>query len=164
MIYYQKTSDRPWTASQLMSDAYETLRNHPDYIAHSPFLIWFMENPDCPLHFPGELSLKDHDLLHIILDQPLSNDGEAYVIGYTMGADDRTRPWHCRLYKWISKYLYPLKYQFTDSQLKIFDHGFACGLKSKTRNLHKQNFFALLDVPINQARTTFMTGEMYYAQ
>ena len=44
-----------------------------------------------------------------------------------MGNDDRTKSWEAKLYKLISRWLYPKAEQFTKNQLKIFDSGFKYG-------------------------------------
>jgi hypothetical protein len=144
-----------WNPAQSMTTAYASICGSGEYLDHSSFLVWLIENPESPLHFPGEISLKDHDLLHVALNQPLTCEGEAYVVGFTMGADDRTRPWHCRVYKLITKYLYPAKYRFTEPHLKIFDTGFSDGQKSKIRNLHKYDFRALEKLSVKDAQAVF---------
>ena len=92
-----------------------------------PWLVWLMENPKSPLHLHGASSLNDHDYVHIILDKGQANDDEAFVIGFTMGNDDRTKSWEAKLFKFISRWLYPKAEQFTKNQLKIFDSGFKYG-------------------------------------
>ena len=92
-----------------------------------PWLIWLMENPKSPLHLHGASALNDHDYVHIILDKGQANDDEAFVIGFTMGNDDRTKNWEVKLFKFVSSKLYPEEARFTKEQLKIFDRGFKYG-------------------------------------
>ena len=101
-----------------------------------PWLVWLMENPKSLLHLHGASALNDHDYVHVILDKGQANDDEAFVIGFTMGNDDRTKAWEAKLYKFISRWLYPKAEQFTKNQLKIFDSGFKYG-QSKL-NLYKR--------------------------
>ena len=110
----------------------ETTKNKSEV----PWLIWLMENPKSPLHLHGASALNDHDYVHVILDKGQANDDEAFVIGFTMGNDDRIKSWETKLYKFISRWLYPKAEQFTKNQLKIFDSGFKYG-QSKL-NLYKR--------------------------
>ena len=100
------------------------------------WLVWLIENPKSPFHLHGAATLHDHDHIHVLLRRGQANDDEAFVIGFTMGNDDRTKSWEAKLYKFISRWLYPKAEQFTKNQLKIFDSGFKYG-QSKL-NLYKR--------------------------
>ena len=94
------------------------------------WLVWLLENPKSLLHLHGACMLKDHDYIHIILGRGQETHDEAYVIGFTMGNDDRTKRWEVKLFKFISHHFYPENDKFTKNELKIFDEGFILG-KSK---------------------------------
>ena len=100
------------------------------------WLVWLIENPKSPFHLHGAATLYDHDHIHVLLRRGQANDDEAFVIGFTMGNDDRTKSWEAKLYKFISRWLYPKAERFTKNQLKIFDSGFKYG-QSKL-NLYKR--------------------------
>jgi hypothetical protein len=100
------------------------------------WLVWLIENPKSPFHLHGAATLHDHDHIHILLRRGKANDDEAFVIGFTMGNDDRTKSWESKLFKFISRWLYPKGERFTKKQLKIFDSGFRYG-QSKL-NLYKR--------------------------
>ena len=91
------------------------------------WLVWLIENPKSPFHLHGASTLHDHDHVHVLLRRGQANDDEAFVIGFTMGNDDRTKSWEAKLFKFISRWLYPKAEQFTKNQLKIFDSGFKYG-------------------------------------
>ena len=110
----------------------ETTKNKSEV----PWLVWLMENPKSPIHLHGASALNDHDYVHVILDKGQANDDEAFVIGFTMGNDDRTKSWESKLFKFISRCLYPKGERFSKNQLKIFDSGFKYG-QSKL-NLYKR--------------------------
>ena len=63
-----------------------------------PWLVWLMENPKSPLHLHGASNLNDHDYVHVLLNKGQANNDEAFVIGFTMGNDDRTKPWEVNLF------------------------------------------------------------------
>ena len=91
------------------------------------WLVWLIENPKSPFHLHGAATLHDHDHIHVLLRRGQANDDEAFVIGFTMGNDDRTKSWESKLFKFISRWLYPKGERFTKNQLKIFDSGFKHG-------------------------------------
>ena len=100
------------------------------------WLVWLIENPKSPFHLHGAATLHVHDHIHVLLRRGQANDDEAFVIGFTMGNDDRTKSWESKLFKFISRWLYPKGERFTKKQLKIFDSGFKYG-QSKL-NLYKR--------------------------
>ena len=91
------------------------------------WLIWLLENPKSLVHLHGACKLKDHDYIHIILDRGQTIEDEAFVIGFTMGNDDRIQIWEKRLFKFISHWLYPKNDRFTKDHLEIYDQGFEYG-------------------------------------
>jgi hypothetical protein len=91
------------------------------------WLVWLIENPKSPFHLHGAVTLHDHDHIHVLLGRGQANDDEAFVIGFTMGNDDRTKSWESKLFKFISCWLYSKSERFTKKQLKIFDSGFKYG-------------------------------------
>lgn len=100
-----------------------------------PFIIWLLENPKSLFHLHGACDLHKHDLIHVLLDVGQSNDDEAFVIGFTMGNDNRISPWEVKFFKYVSSKFYPLKNRFNDKQLKIFDKGFEYGRSRHYNNI-----------------------------
>ena len=100
------------------------------------WLIWLLENPKSPLHLHGACKLKDHDYIHIILDRGQAIEDEAFVIGFTMGNDGRTRMWEKKLFKFISHWLYPKNDRFTKKHLEIYDRGWEYG-QSKLQHFQR---------------------------
>ena len=96
------------------------------------FRVWFVENPMSPFHLHGSASLRDHDAIHVLLECDQTNDSEAFVIGFTMGTDDRIKSWEVTAFKFISRFLYPKKNKFTKAQIKIFERGYAYGIKKQS--------------------------------
>ena len=77
------------------------------------WLVWLIENPKSPFHLHGAVTLHDHDHIHVLLGRGQANDDEAFVIGFTMGNDDRTKSWESKLFKFISRWLYSKSERFT---------------------------------------------------
>ena len=92
-----------------------------------PWIIKLLENPASPLALPGKISLLGHDCLHLLLDRYLTSSDEAFVIGFTMGNDRDTLHWHLKIFKFVSRYLYPKPYRFKAQDFYSFDLGFKYG-------------------------------------
>ncbi len=100
------------------------------------WLVRLFENPASPLSFPGQISLKRHDALHVLLGRGLNNQDEAFVIGFTMGTVKDTKKWHRVFFTWVTKYLYPTPYRFTDDDKIAFELGFQQGRKHQVNDVH----------------------------
>ena len=120
-----------------------------------PLIIRLLENPSSPIALPGKISLHNHDCLHIILGLGVSAAEEAFLIGFTMGNDDRTKIWHVRLFKFIARFVYPLQYRFNHQHLNIFDLGFEYGKTLKYRNLNQIEIDRFYDLTIQELRELF---------
>jgi hypothetical protein len=143
-----------WTerniANRTLGSAYQ--QTNLDSQSDIPLIIRLLENPASPIALPGKISLHNHDCLHIILGINVSPQDEAFIIGFTMGNDDQTRSWHVRLFKFFSRFIYPLKYRFTLEELNLFDLGFECGKSHEYRNLHQINFELFYGKEIKEIR------------
>ena len=102
--------------------------------------VMLLENPGSPLKLPGATTLFNHDCLHILLRRGLLNQDEAFVIGFSMGSDEKCKKWHVRLFKFLSHYWYPKGYKFKKEHFVSFDLGFEYARKLKVKNLHSYNF------------------------
>ncbi len=98
-----------------------------------PWLIRLLENPASPMALPGNISLLGHDCLHLLLDRKVDSSDEAFVIGFTMGNDRDTKPWHIKIFKFFSRYLYPRPYQLSTQDFYSFDLGFKYGRQLKPK-------------------------------
>lgn len=107
------------------------------------FWVYLFENPQSPIALPGSTSLFTHDSLHIILRRGLLPQDEAFVIGFSMGTDTTTKPWHIKVFKFLATHLYPVNYKLSEDELKIFDLGFEYGrslITKHRKNLHRYPF------------------------
>jgi hypothetical protein len=124
--------------------------------APSPFLIWLTENPASPLALPGAISLEKHDYVHCLLGKNLKPEGEAFVIGFTMGCDRKINAFHLWLFKMISCYCYPKKYRFNAMKHWVmFNRGYRLARLSHVKDLEKFDFDVWLDKPLASLRKTF---------
>jgi hypothetical protein len=124
--------------SLTLKAAYEMLEGDPS--SKIPFIVWLIENPASPLAFPGCIDLYGHDCIHLLLKQGFTSEGEAYVVGFTMGNDARTTQFHLMIFKLAAQVLYPEKYRLSASELKTFERGFLAGRSVRVKNLNQTSF------------------------
>ena len=55
-------------------------------------LVRLFENPASPLAFRGAITLERHDCVHVLLGRGLLGQDEAFVLGFTMGAEKDVPP------------------------------------------------------------------------
>ncbi|NDE91422.1 MAG: hypothetical protein EB059_09885 [Alphaproteobacteria bacterium] len=121
-----------------------------------PLIIWLLENPKSPLHLPGAISLQKHDYVHCLLGANLKLDGEAFVIGFTMGCDTRMTGFHLWLFKMVSCHFYPRQYRFSGRKhWIIFKRGYDLAKQTPVRHLESFDFDSWLDKPLEQLRRLF---------
>lgn len=140
-------------ANQTLAAVYASLSG--DAPADIPFWVWLLENPASPIALPGNIDLQTHDYLHILLGRGQSSQDEAFVVGFTMGNDPDTRPWHVALFKYFARYLYPQPYQLSAAEIKIFDLGFDYGRRLPAQQLNRLNFEPYLEEPVAAIRQQF---------
>ena len=120
-----------------------------------PFWIWLLENPQSLISLPGSISLFNHDCLHILLDCGLSLEDEAFVIGFTMGNDPRTNPFHIAIYYFFASFIFPADYRFNAEQFKHFFAGYKMAREIDFSCIHKVDFGAYRDSTIGDLRSKF---------
>ena len=118
----------------------------------SPWQVRLLENPESPIAFPGAISLERHDAIHALLGRGLSNQDEAFVIGYTMGAAAKIRGWHYSWFRFLAKRIYPKAYRLSERDLIAFDLGFAQGRKGRARDLHNTPLETMTAKPLAHLR------------
>jgi hypothetical protein len=117
-----------------------------------PWQVRVLENPASPLAFPGAITLQRHDAIHALLGRGLSNQDEAFVIGFTMGAARKIRSWQFSIFRFVAGTLYPKPYRFKPNDLIAFDLGFSQGQRNMGRDLHCVPFETFGDQSLAQLR------------
>ena len=133
-----------------LKEAYELLEK--DEALAIPFLIRLLENPDSPISFPGQIYLREHDYVHILLGRGQSAEDEAYVVGFTMGSDTQTNRIHLAIFKFFARYFYPQKYRMRAKELQVFEKGFSTARQMKITALNRFDFKAHEDQNIASLR------------
>ncbi len=157
----KKKSYRDWHVP--LSHSRKTLRECEQELSEHavdqqdiPWLIQVVENPKFDLPgfdvFHGAVDIKTHDRIHILLGRGLLPKDEAFVIGFTMGSTDRVSATEEALYTFFSRHLYPKKYQFSDSDVRVFRDAVRLGFISDCRSLAQVDYAPLLDLPLAEAR------------
>jgi len=115
------------------------------------WIVWLFENPKSPIALHGAASLYTHDHIHLLLDRCTNKEDEAFVIGFSMGNDEKTTKFDVWLFKFISRYFYPEDYRFDATHMKIFEMGFNFGRSRKFKNITSVDF-SKLDPRMNLSR------------
>jgi hypothetical protein len=115
----------------------EMLAVYGDQLSKIPMSMKILENPLSPVHLPGAVSLRRHDLIHILIGCDTTLEGEHFIVGFTMGAAQRLRPWHVSFFKWFVMHCYPVEYRSDGRGWKLFDLGVEMAGKMGVKDLHK---------------------------
>lgn len=117
-----------------------------------PFIIRLFENPSSWIAFPGAITLARHDAIHVLLGRGLSNQDEAFVIGFTMGAAGGIKDWQMRLFRFIATRLYPQPYRWNEREIMAYDLAYTKARGSAARDLEHFPFERFLDLPVDELR------------
>jgi hypothetical protein len=117
-----------------------------------PFWVRLLEDSRSPLPFPGQIDLYRHDCLHLLLKRAFSGNDEAYVVGFTLGNDPNTKPWHCYCFKLIAWLLYPPPYRFNREAFWHFDRGVEDGKRVPVQSLNRSPVQDWQTIPVQQLR------------
>lgn len=104
------------------------------------YVVKLFENPMSPFAFRGAISLARHDMVHIVLGRGLLPQDEAFVIGFTMGTSKDISTIESLLFQWITRYLYPAPYNFSDDHLQSFRLGLEAGKVSDVVEIYEIPF------------------------
>ena len=121
-----------------------------------PWIVKLLENPQSPLALPGKISLENHDCLHALLERGMSLDDEAFLVGFCMGNAPQTNFVHIGIFKFFSRYLYPLKYRFNQNNFAYFNLGFRYGrtFKVQFNSINFSNYYSI-SLPVLRQRFGF---------
>ncbi len=117
-----------------------------------PLIIKLVENPKYDIGlFAGNVSLYNHDCIHLLLGRGLRVKDEAFVIGFTMGSTKKMWRWRRNLYMFCAKYLFPEGYRFGEEERFIFNMGVMAGSQCSA-DLSRADCSELKDFKIDYAR------------
>ncbi len=151
----EKVSWREWSCG--LHNEHLTLRQVLETLpgndaAEIHWLIRLLERPSSPVALSGAIGLKDHDCVHVLLGRGLLAQDEAFVLGFTMGADREMKFWEPALFRFCAQYLYPKIYRLSARHIAIFNLGLESARRSDCRDLHKFDFQKNLDQPVGKLR------------
>lgn len=136
--------------SQKLGELVEKINKHSS--KEIAWIVKLMENPSSKISMPGRITLYNHDSLHIILNESTSPQGEAFVLGFTMGNDTDTKFYHVFIFKLCLKYIYPRSYRLSNKHLKYFDIGLQYGRHIEVKNINQIDFYKFRHNSINVIR------------
>ena len=121
-----------------------------------PLIIQLVENPKYDLPgfdiFHGATNLDTHDYIHILLGRGVMIKDEAFVLGFTMGSSNRVTTTEERIFSFLTKYIYPKNYQFTDQDLDVFKDAVRLGFISDCQSLAKVDYKKYIEWPVQKIR------------
>ena len=139
--------------SSILHKTLDTMREFKLVQEDVPLVVKLTENPNyfTSKLFTGAVDLYSHDCIHVLLGRGLLVKDEAFVIGYTMGSGKKMSRWRRNLFLWVTKYLYPEGYKFTEEERYIFYSGVMAGSQCPT-DLSSVDFKELADYKVQGAR------------
>ena len=139
--------------SSILYKTLDTMREFKLVQEDVPLIVKLTENPNyfTSKLFTGAVDLYSHDCIHVLLGRGLLVKDEAFVIGYTMGSGKKMSRWRRNLFLWVTKYLYPEGYKFTEEERYIFYSGVMAGSQCPT-DLSSVDFKELADYKVQGVR------------
>jgi hypothetical protein len=144
-----------------LAEAYKSLQG--DEQSDIPWIVWLLENPASPIALPGNIDLAGHDCLHLLLKKGFTSSSEAYVVGFTMGNDQRTKWFHFQFFKLAVLFLYPPKYRLSYSEIRILERGFKLGQRTLVKDLNQSDLVKWNTKTLEQLRSDLglqLTGDL----
>jgi hypothetical protein len=92
-----------------------------------PEVVRRLENPSSPVALPGAVTLRRHDVLHILLGRGLLDQDEAFVVGFTMGNASKYRDADGVVMRQALAQWYPEPFRIFGAKLDTFDLGVQTG-------------------------------------
>jgi hypothetical protein len=100
-------------------------------------IVKLFENPCSPLALRGAVSLERHDCIHILLGRGLTNQDEAFVIGFTMGTAKSLTWIEVALFRFLARWVYPAGYRLSRAEARAFDLGVEAGRALGVKRLYR---------------------------
>lgn len=123
-----------------LEEGLDSMREFKLEASDVPLVIKLVENPKYDIGlFAGNVSLYNHDCIHLLLGRGLQVKDEAFVIGFTMGSTQKMWRWRRNLYMFCAKYLFPEGYDFGEDERFVFNLGVKAGSLCET-DLSNFNF------------------------
>lgn len=116
-----------------------------------PFIIRLFENPSFNI-LPGSVTLKQHDIIHLILGRGILLKDEAFVLGFTMGSTKSLNRIQKAIFLFVVKYIYPEGYRFGPEEIEIFESGLKFASESNCVDLTLVDLTAYIDYTIFKVR------------
>jgi hypothetical protein len=117
-----------------------------------PEIVRQLENPSSPVALPGAVTLRRHDVIHILLGRGLLDQDEAFVLGFTMGNDSKYRDADGVLMRKALEHWYPEPFRILGNKLQIFNLGVQTGQRMGIPDIAHIPIEELRSQSVGQAR------------
>ncbi|HEY1074283.1 MAG TPA: hypothetical protein VGE59_01105 [Patescibacteria group bacterium] len=128
----------------------------PDQQEDIPEEVRMVENPEHwfyrMLEIPGGSTLARHDPLHVLLEQGTHINAEAFVLGLSMGADEKAQQWHFSFYIWWVTHKTPQPFVFTQEAVDAYWLGVKTAEEMGLKNIHLVPLEEMHNQKINEVR------------
>lgn len=128
----------------------------PDEQEDIPEEVRMVENPNHPFYqtmeIPGGSTLERHDPLHVLLEQGTHINAEAFVLGLSMGADEKAQRWHFSFYVWWVTHKTPQPFVFSPEAVDAYSLGIEAASAMELKNVHLVPLEDMLDRKIDEVR------------
>jgi hypothetical protein len=119
-----------------------------------PEVVRRYENPSSPTALPGATTLQRHDIIHVLIGRGLSQQDEAFVIGFTMGAATDADISHVTKLAYVAVNEYPTPFRIQANDILSIYLGFYHTQRYKNiqRDLHRAPLEDFFDSPASEVR------------
>jgi len=117
-----------------------------------PWIVRLFENDQGWLRLHGAVSLRHHDMIHVLLGRGLLDQDEAFVIGFTMGSTKAVSRLERWFFKYVISHVYPHPYRIPRRVLAAYDLGLEAGRAMAVRDIHRAVGDEMLDRPLGEVR------------
>jgi hypothetical protein len=117
-----------------------------------PEIVRRLENPSSPVALPGAVTLRRHDVIHILLGRGLLDQDEAFVLGFTMANATKYRDADGSLMREALEHWYPEPFRILGNKLHIFDLGVQTGRSMGIPDIAQVPIEELRSYSVGQAR------------
>lgn len=150
-----QTSSQQWNPglqndAVSLGDVYDSMPKDP--ASAVPWYVRMLENPASPVALPGAIDLFGHDCLHALLGRGLMSQDEAFVIGFTMGANPACTRSQANLFVWCARHLYRAPFRFDAVDSGVYHLAFAAARAMECRSLDAVDYAPWLDRPLGELR------------
>lgn len=147
----------PYTRDDIsLQKALDTIADIRTYQYDIPLMIELADNAELNTAnqrlFAGNLDLRQHDCIHILLGRGLLLADEMFTIGFTLASHYKASMREAHFYAYFARKIFSAINHLSDAELSIFRDGVRLGYISGCVALDKFDYEPWLDESLNKLR------------